>query len=288
MTSTPKRGSSKERLRVRLHPEEVESPPEGGERPDPADVATSPASPSNSQTGVSHAEHPLPAAPFDHDFLDVVTRLVEIVERGRASLLEAEEARRNAELRAAGFQGEIMLEREIRRRTEAELQELKAMIEGRRQPANERIDRVASEDPDSGHEPETEMMHNQVDSSATPPAFDPRGRALTVLGVDNANGPLDSSATTVPSFDPDGRPVIAPDGEQADDAGTHPHEADGVSARGNEAPETTHSVAAADSTLRHLDADGEAAAEAEPPLPPGWRYATDSPPPKKRWWAKKV
>jgi hypothetical protein len=256
MMSTPKRGSSKEKLRLRLHGEEPEQRLEGGEKLHRAEDGEPSAPPPNSQPSINEAVPSHPGGSSNGDFLNVVTRLVNMVEKEHASLLVAEELRHNAELRAAGLQGEITLERELRRRTEAKLQKLKAMVEELRQQVSGRIDRLASEDAASGHEP---------------------GAATT------AGKPVESSAmTSSSSAEPDGRHVIAPGGGQEGDAGVRGSEA-------TEGIETMHSRAAASSTPGNLDAVGHAAAEEEPPpLPPGWRYATDLPPKKKRWglWGK--
>jgi hypothetical protein len=253
--SAPKRGSSKEKLRLRLHLDELERRLKGGEKPHRADDGESSATRLNSEPTVTETVPSHPGGSSNGDFLNVMTRLVDMVERERASLLVAEESRRNAELRAADLHGEIMLERELRRRTEVELHELKAMVEGLRQRASGSIDRLASEDADTGHEP---------------------GAATTALNPAESSGAVSSS-----SAEPDGRHAVAPGGHQADDEGVRGSET-------TEGTETMQARAAASSTPGHLDADGEAAAEEGPPLPPGWRYATDSPPPKKRWalWGK--
>jgi hypothetical protein len=292
MTST-ERGSSKERPRVRLHLEELEQPLERGQKPSRAGEGNSSGASSNSQSRVGHAVAPEPDGPPAHDFLDVVTRLVEMVERGRASLLEAEEARRDAELRAAGFRGEITREREIRRRTEAELQELNAMVKDLRQAASGTNDGVAAEDLDSRQQPGVPVRgrHAAPSAGVTPPPFDPDGRPLTVPGdeqADDASAP-ETEAGTMGATATETDDARAP-GNEAGTMGATATEPDDARAPGNESDdasaEAKQSGAAVSSTLRHLDANGEAAAEEEPPLPPGWRYATDAPPPKKRWWGK--
>jgi hypothetical protein len=175
------------------------------------------------------------------EFIAVVTRLMDMFERERINLSAVEESRRKAELSAAELRGEIALERETRRRIEAELQELREMVEAL-----------------GASKGGTALLASE--EAASPRTTAPAGAGPQVASsIDrgHASEPEDSRPAEV---DADGSDAIRGHAERP---------------------------AAEDSTQGDRDANGETAEE-EPPLPPGWRYATELPPPRKRWglWGK--
>jgi hypothetical protein len=78
------------------------------------------------------------------DLLKMVADLLSTLERERERLFAVEDARRQAEMTVVRLEGQIALERELRQREAAELQQLKADLDARRQRARRELDRLAT------------------------------------------------------------------------------------------------------------------------------------------------
>ena len=167
---------------------------------------------------------------------------------------DAEEKRRAAEIENARLGAELEKERALRDRVEKELQDMKAEVEGRRERARAALDRILSAREEESPRSRT-LSRPAADSWApTPPPPSPTRR-------ESGGGDPARLAPGIQSGSVDPTPIAATTPAQ----GQHPH---------GSPPQS------------RADQPGRAGAPIQqdpPPLPPGWRYASEIEPHRRRW-----
>lgn len=237
------------------------------------------------------------------ELLRGMSRLMEALNGERSRTEEAEQRGRGAEIENARLRAELNAEREIRRRSEDELERLRDEIEARQRRSRAELERIQErlwrreqeEEEQHRRDGRDRREHDSAEREsgdqyragvgAQAPVPDPvqqrAERDRVGVGGDEAPERSASPAFDEPKGEAAGVETMGP-GDQPQELGDHSAPAH---PRGAPPPPPPSEDAIPGPASRQ-----EAASESdvEVPLPPGWRYASEAQPdrPRRGWWRK--
>lgn len=265
--------------RSRAVPEEAAGRPPGGEAADRVDDPDG--QESSTSTALSLIESGREGSNAVSELLRAMSQLMRTLDTERRDLLVAEERRREAEVENARLLAQVEGERELRRRSEDELDRMRAEVDDRRKRAQATLEKITGKvESPASHEARPETREANAAAPAPPPMV-PAGDsgAAAHIGPEGsptrARGP--APAPTGPETPTGPGTPIAPPHEPA--AATP----NGPDARVSPAPPPGSRHPSAALSASRSTAQDKPQPTQESPLPPGWRYASDLPPESRRW-----